>query len=912
MSTISAGIGLVSGIDTKAIIEALVSAQTRSVDIIEARVAGFQETASAYNALEASVLSLSLSGTRLKSESTFGSFTTTNSDTSQLTVQSDREAVSAGTYGFRTVRTASAHQLLSGGFSSANQKLDAGTLVLGTGGSLSPPASLDLLNEGEGISPGKIKLTDRSGATAQVDLSTATTVEDVLSAVNSESDISITASVANGRFVLTDTSGGSGTLAISDVGLRQTVAGLGLDGSASGDTLTGAEVFNVFEGMTLDYINDGNGLRLSSKAADFRIRLTDDSTLDINLDDATTIGDVVSLINDHEDNEGRVSASLVNGRLQLEDLTGGGGSSELSVENLSSSSVVRQLGLDATASGTTLTGNSLTAGPGSVLLRNLNGGNGVTAGTIQITDRTGTTADIDLSTAESLDEVLSAINNAKSTGDVDLQLRAEIDAAGTGIIITDTSGSTASNLIISDLNGSLAADLKISTDTDGTTVESAQLNLRSVNEATSLSTYAPDGKSVGLGSILITDSAGKEAIVSINSTVKTIGDVIDRINAAKGISVTARLNDTGDGFVIVDDAGGEGTLSIEQSGDGTTAEDLRLTGSVGDDGNGNQTISSRKAVVIELTGEETVADLVEQLNTFSGTVTASLINDGSPFNPVRLEVRSATTGDSSRLLVNSTGIDIAFQTTAVGRDALLAVTSGAGQEFLVTSETNKFEDVVTGLDVTTVAASETSSTISITRDVSRPAEAIQNFVDTYNNLVTILGELTKFEPSTNSRGVLQGNSFALRLQQRLSNLLNDRFNNDGTIRQLNDVGVRISTGGKLSFDVDEFREVATDDPDGVADFFLRDETGFGVQAEAALKALTDPVDGTFKTATDAVQASIDAANERIADLNEILEVKRNRLLIQFTNMESILGTLNNQQQALAAFQPVGLQQSSNS
>ncbi len=911
MSTISAGIGLVSGIDTTAIIEALVAAQSGSVKLIEARVTGYQETQSALNALEASVLSMSLSGTRLKSESTFGSFTTTNSDTSQLTVKTDRDAVSAGSYGFRTVRTASAHQLLSGGFSSADQKLDAGTLVIGTGGSLTPPATLDLLNNGEGISPGTIKLTDRSGASAEIDLSTATSVEDVLSAINSQSSIDVTATVEDGRFVLTDTSGGSGTLTVADVGVSQTVSDLGLDTTASDDTLTGSEVFTVFEGMTLDYINDGNGLRLSSGADDLRIRLTDDTTLDVNLDDLTTIGEVLSAINDHEDNEGRVSATLIDGRIQLEDLTAGGGSSSLSVEDLSSSAVVRQLGLDATASGTTLTGNRLTAGPGSVLLRNLNGGEGVTAGMIQLTDRTGTTADIDLSNAESLDEVLSAINNAKSAGDVDLQLFAEIDDAGTGIKITDTSGATASNLIITDLTGSLAADLNIATDTDGTTVESDRLNLRSVNEATSLSTYAPDGKSVGLGSFLITDSAGKEAIVSINSTVKTIGDVIDRINAASGISVTARLNDTGDGFVIDDDAGGEGTLTIEQSGGGTTVEDLRLTGEAVDDGSGNQSISSRKAVVIELTGEETVADLVEQLNTFSGTVKASLINDGSPFNPVRLEVRSASTGDASRLLVDASSIDFGFQTTAVGRDALLAVTSGAGQEFLVSSETNTFEDVVTGLDVTAVAASETSATITIARDTSRSADAIQNFVDTYNNLITILGEFTKFEPSSNSRGVLQGNSFALRLEQRLSNLLNDRFNTDGSIRQLNDIGVRISSGGKLSFDTDEFQTAALEDPDGVADFFLRDETGFGAQAEAAIQSLTDPIDGAFKTANDAVQANIDAANERISDLNEILEVRRNRLLIEFTNMESILGSLNNQQQALAAFSPVPNQQQSN-
>ena len=82
----------------------------------------------------------------------------------------------------------------------------------------------------------------------------------------------------------------------------------------------------------------------------------------------------------------------------------------------------------------------------------------------------------------------------------------------------------------------------------------------------------------------------------------------------------------------------------------------------------------------------------------------------------------------------------------------------------------------------------------------------------------------------------------------------------------------------------------------------------GAQADTLRYAIGWPPN---TTATDAVQANIDAANERIADLNEILDVRRTRLLIQFTNMESIIGTLNNQQQALAAFQPVPNQQSSN-
>ena len=50
------------------------------------------------------------------------------------------------------------------------------------------------LNGGAGVQRGKIRITDRSGAVATIDLSFARTVDDVLQAINSNEDISVTAS----------------------------------------------------------------------------------------------------------------------------------------------------------------------------------------------------------------------------------------------------------------------------------------------------------------------------------------------------------------------------------------------------------------------------------------------------------------------------------------------------------------------------------------------------------------------------------------------------------------------------------------------------------------------------------------------------------------------------------------------
>ena len=125
------------------------------------------------------------------------------------------------------------------------------------------------------------------------------------------------------------------------------------------------------------------------------ITLSNGTTLNVSLNKAATVGDVVDDINNASGNNGSLVASIVNGSLQLTDNSGGSGT--LSVADENGASVVGALGLNVAASGNTITGTPLLAGINSVLLSNLNGGQGITqTGEIQLQDRTGATATINL------------------------------------------------------------------------------------------------------------------------------------------------------------------------------------------------------------------------------------------------------------------------------------------------------------------------------------------------------------------------------------------------------------------------------------------------------------------------------------------------------------------------------------
>ncbi len=902
MGAIQSGIGLVSGIDTSGLINALISIQRQQVARLESRIKGFQNTQAGVATLEANVLAIKTSVQALGLDSTFNSFTVKNTEATQLTATATAKA-DPGTYEFQVLRKAGTHSIQSRGYANANQQTlgSAGTLTIQTGGELSQPTLLDMLNGGQGIRRGTIRITDRSGNSAEINLANVYTAADVIDAINSATGISVVAGSEGGRFTLTDTSGGAANnLIVTDLNGGFAAADLGIAKSVAGNTLTGDEVYQVTGDFTLDRINDGNTVRLFAGAPDIRITLTDDTQLDVTLDGGVTLSDVINKINSHADNNGKVTAALSDGRLVLTDTSGGGGASAFGIEDLNSSSVVKVLGLDVSAAGISITGRKLVAGLNSVKLSNLRGGYGITQlGQISLTDRTGTTAVIDLSSAESLDEVINAINAAADGGGTKLKLTASVNDTGTGIVLADTSGTTASNLIVADVGGStLAAELGIAVNAAQASVNSGSLKLRYVNEATSVANYAPDGGGIAVGGIQITDSAGNLAVVEMSSAVKNIGDVIQRINAASGISVHAELNETGDGFVIVDGAGGSGELDVQETGS-TTAADLRLLGDAVLGSDGKYRISSRSAAVVDVAAGDTLDQLVAKINAAAGFVKADVVNDGSTFNPVHLRLRSNTPGDQGKLVFDDGGLGLNLATVAQGQDALLRVGSVATGT-IIASSSNSFNGAATGIDVTALKASDAPAEIAVTRDSGKVESAIEVFVKNYNTFADSLSQLTLFDLENNKRGVLQGSNIALRSRSRLESLINRQlFGSDHAIRSLSDLGINFGANGKLVFNKAVFNVAYNKDPEEVNNFFLEADKGFSDIAEKAVDSLIDPISGSFTLERNALNDSIEALDARIEQLDAILAIRKDRLLREFTVMEQLLAQMQAQQTALS-------------
>jgi flagellar hook-associated protein 2 len=913
MGTITSNIGLISGINYQDLVDKLIQVQSGPVNQQTAinKTADSQRTA--ITQLEALMLSLQFNTNKLGTTSLYNQRTVTSSNDSVLSASVTGQP-QTGQYSLTAVQLAQSQQFQSSRFTSDSTPLGAGTITLQNGGFVNRAAALDLLNSGEGVTRGQIKITDRSGTTSVIDLRFARTVDDVLQAINSDTNISVTASAVGDQLKLTDTSGQTASnLIVQEVNGGTTAASLGISGiSVAANSATGSDVLKLFNDVSLNLLNDGGGVRFNNFLSDLQISFRDGTTETVDFHKLATSGndpqpgtneltlkDVLDTLNGVAPTKLHAAISADGDHLVLTDLTTDTGGT-FGVSALNGSQAAADLGLTTTAAGGTLTGGKLLSGLNTVLLDSLNGGTGLgTLGSIDITDRSGATATVSLASAQTLDDVVTAINAAG------LGVKAQTNDAGNGIELVDSTGSTTSNLIVANHDGTNTADkLGLTVDAATTSQSSGSLHLRTVNENSVLSSLN-GGAGVGVGSLRLTDTAGNTSVVPINSTVKTVGDLLHAIDV-QGLGISARINDTGDGIALVDTVHGSGTLTVS-SASGTAAKDLHLLGAattVDIGGTPTQVVDGSSAVKITLSATDTLTDLVSKINASGIGVQAAATNDGSTVKPFRLTLFNSRTGTPGRLLVDTSGVSFSFNETAASQDALVVLGSiDSPSSVLASSSNNSFSNLLPGLTVNLKSASLDPVALTVGSTNENLSDTLQGIVDAYNKVQSAIGTLTKFDSASASAAILQGDGTLLRVRTDLSNLLAGSIFGAGSLRSLAQVGVKIGQDGTATFDEDAFQAQYNRDPQGVTDLLSSKDTGVSDRFKKLIDSLAGANFSVLVSRAKTLSQKIDDGQKRIDFLNARLDILRTRLLNQFSASESLIAKIQSNQSALSAIQP---------
>lgn len=619
--------------------------------------------------------------------------------------------------------------------------------------------------------------------------------------------------------------------------------------------------------------------------------------------DENTVGDILDALNALAPTKLQAAISADGQRIELTDLTTDLGNS-FSVVDLNGSKVAADLGLTSTASGETITGRRLLGGLKTSLLSSLGGTVGLgTLGLVDLTDRGGATASVDLSAAETLDDVISAINGAG------IGIQATVNSARNGILFTDITGSTTNNLIIANGDGTNTADkLGLTTDTATTSKSSGSLQLRTVGENTLLAKLG-GGAGVSQGSFTITDTTGAKGTVSVHDQVKTIGDLLDAIGDL-GLAVEAKVNDSGDGITLIDTAHGSGTLTVAELGS-TTAQSLRLTNpvqTVDVGGEPTQVIDASTTVTIDISATDTLEDIAEQINSLNVGVRASIINDGSSVKPYRLALFNQRTGAESSILVDTANASFSFEETLQARDALLAVGDVAGGSgYLVASADNTFREAVPDLTITVKDASTSTVTISTNSTSESLVTNAKAFVESYNKLVNKIAEVTAYDAENDTSAILQGDATVLRLQADVSRMFSGRVLNAGPIQSLETLGITLKQDGTLAFDETRLTTRFTSNPDDVEQFFTRSTYGLS----ARVKSLGEQLAGVGRSLLIGRTLSLDdklqTIQGRIEFWNAKLDRERERLLNKFYASEAAISKLQSNTSFLQTLQSLAAQ-----
>lgn len=288
-------------------------------------------------------------------------------------------------------------------------------------------------------------------------------------------------------------------------------------------------------------------------------------------------------------------------------------------------------------------------------------------------------------------------------------------------------------------------------------------------------------------------------------------------------------------------------------------------------------------------------------------VTASIVNDGGA-NPFRLVLVSSKTGEASSMnisvasgtgtlasLFNKDPLAGAVMTeTVAAKNAQLTVNGLA-----ISSATNTVSESLQG--VTLTLAKTGDSTLSVGRDTSSVASAINGFVAAYNSLVSTGAKLTSYDAGTQKGSALTGDSTLRNLQVQLrSALTTPQSGAAGDFTMLSNIGVSFQKDGTLAVDATKLEKALGSNLDRVAKLFAgtaTDTAGYGKQLSSL--ALTF-AGGSLKAATDGVTTSIKRLDKQYDAMEIRIEATVARYRAQFSQLDIAMSSMNSTSSYLTA------------
>ena len=350
-------------------------------------------------------------------------------------------------------------------------------------------------------------------------------------------------------------------------------------------------------------------------------------------------------------------------------------------------------------------------------------------------------------------------------------------------------------------------------------------------------------------------------------------------------------------FSATSDTLGTGTLTIAigtPSYSGSTYSSFSQTSSV------DITIDS---------SNNTLAGVRDAINNANAGVNASILKNGDNY---QLLLVSEETGLSKSMSISVTGDSVGGDTDNDGLSKLAFNSSGsqltqyaagANANFsinglAVSSASNTVTDVIDGVTLNLLSATSSAITIDVKTDTDTIVADVQAFVDKYNAYASLFKDLTKYDATTGTAGVLQGDSTARSVMSQIRSELGKSVTGlSGSYTSLADVGISIDKSGVMTFTQSTFKTAFAAAPTEVTGVFASTTVsgtaveGVAEKLETLMEGFLVSTTGIFDSRISSLTTQLTAITDDRADLARRMQSLEDRYFAQLNAMDSLLAEI---------------------
>ena len=311
---------------------------------------------------------------------------------------------------------------------------------------------------------------------------------------------------------------------------------------------------------------------------------------------------------------------------------------------------------------------------------------------------------------------------------------------------------------------------------------------------------------------------------------------------------------------------------------------------------------------------QTLAGVRDAINAASAGVTASIVNDAGGS---RLVLRTASGGDASVRLTATD--DDGNATDAAGLSALAydpAAAAGAGRNLsqtqaaqdaqytldgvALTSRSNSVEGALDGVTLTLSKVTTGPVQLTFTQQAMGVTKNVNDFVNAWNGLNTLLRQQTLADPTGKSNGPLQGDFAARQVLTQLRSMLQGSVTGlSGGVDSLSAAGIALQQDGSLKVDSAKLNK-AIAQPGQLAKLFGQVQAGndtssrgFAVRFKAWAGALTG-AGGPLTARVDGLNREIKDNQKRQDKEQDRLDRVEAQLRAQYQRLDTQMSALNAQ------------------